>query len=79
MSLQLIGCYEQVAQFELNKLSNRVRFILAVISGDMVVSNRRRAAIEADLEDQGFERMPNTKKVLHTAALLPVDRPLPDP
>ena len=60
----------QVAQFELNKLSNRVRFILAVISGDLVVSNRRRAAIEADLTDQGFERMPNTKKVLHTAAAL---------
>ena len=40
-----------------------MRFILAVISGDIVVSNRRRAAIETDLVDQGFERMPNTKKV----------------
>ena len=52
-----------MAQFELCKISNRVRFILAVISGEVVISNRRKAAIEGDLQAQGYDRMPNTKKV----------------
>ena len=54
-----------MAKFELTRISNRVRFILAVISGEMVISNRKRADIEAQLESDGYDRMPNTKKVLH--------------
>ena len=34
-----------------------MKFILAVIAGDVVVSNRKRAAIEADLDTLGFDRM----------------------
>lgn len=37
-----------------------MKFILAVISGELVISNRKRAAIEADLVAQGFDKMPKT-------------------
>ena len=57
-----MGPAAQMAQFELRKISNRVRFILAVIAGQVAVSNRRKAAVEAELEAQGFDRMPNTRK-----------------
>ena len=45
------------------KLSNKMRFILAVIAGQLVVSNRRRAAIEADLEAGGYDRVRSNRKV----------------
>lgn len=35
----------------------QVKFILAVISGEIVVSNRKRRDIEADLEAGGYDRM----------------------
>lgn len=35
----------------------QVKFILAVIEGSLVVSNRKKKDIEADLEAQGFDRM----------------------
>ncbi len=41
-----------------------MRFIMAVISGEMVVSNRKKAAIESDLESQGYDRIaPASAKV----------------
>ncbi len=52
----------QAAEVELLRLSNKVRFILAVISGDLRINNRKKAAIEGDLEAQGYDKMP-----LHTA------------
>ncbi|KAK9790352.1 hypothetical protein WJX73_001002 [Symbiochloris irregularis] len=52
----------QMAKFELTRISNRVRFILAVIAGEVVISNRKRAEIEAQLDAEGYDRMPNTKK-----------------
>jgi DNA topoisomerase II len=45
------------------KLSNKARFILAVVAGTLVVSNRRKAEIEGDLDAQGFDRIVPTKKV----------------
>ena len=53
----------QTAAFELMKLSNKVRFILAVISGELLISNRKKAAIEADMDQMGFERIATGKKV----------------
>ena len=41
-------------------VSMQMKFILAVIAGEVVVSNRKRAAIEADLERMGFDRMPKS-------------------
>ena len=45
------------------KLSNKMRFILAVIAGQLVISNRRRADIEADLEAGGYDRVRSSRKV----------------
>ena len=53
----------QAAEFQKRLLTNETRFILAVVSGDLVVSNRRRADITADLEAGGYDRMPPNKKV----------------
>jgi DNA gyrase/topoisomerase IV subunit B len=40
---------------ETERLSNRVRFILAVISGDLVLSNRKRTELLAELHDAGYK------------------------
>lgn len=61
-----------MAKFELTRISNRVRFILAVIAGEVVISNRKRADIEGQLERDGYDRMPNTRKVAHNAHALTV-------
>ena len=53
----------QTAEFELMRLSNKVRFILAVISGSLVVNNRKKADIEGAMDDMKFDRIPPTKKV----------------
>ena len=44
-------------------LANETRFILAVVSGELVVSNRKKADIVADLELAGYDKMPPKKKV----------------
>ena len=43
---------------EMLRLSNKVRFILAVVGGKLVVSNRKKAAIVDDLSRQGFDMLP---------------------
>lgn len=48
----------QVAEAEMVRLDNRSRFILAVIRGQLVLSNRKKADIEADLAAKGFDRLP---------------------
>jgi hypothetical protein len=45
------------------RASNKIRFILAVISGELKVNNRRRADIEADLEAAGYDKMTSSKEV----------------
>lgn len=45
------------------RASNKIRFIRAVISGELSLSNRRRADVEADLEAQGYDRMAKAKDV----------------
>ena len=44
-------------------LSNERRFILAVVAGALVISNRKKADIEAQLARDGYDRMPPSKKV----------------
>jgi DNA topoisomerase-2 len=56
-------CTPQDAQWELMRASNKIRFIRAVISGELVLSNRKRADIEGDLEAQGFDKMVKSKDV----------------
>lgn len=52
-------------------LENKVRFILAVIKGDLVVSNRKKKDLLKDLDDQGFDRIPKEKKAkVHETEIL---------
>lgn len=44
-------------------LSNERRFILAVVAGELVISNRKKADIEAQLQRDGYDCMPANKKV----------------
>eukprot|EP00771_Trimastix_marina_P001681 gnl/Trimastix_PCT/2769.p1 GENE.gnl/Trimastix_PCT/2769~~gnl/Trimastix_PCT/2769.p1 ORF type:complete len:1640 (+),score=488.07 gnl/Trimastix_PCT/2769:47-4966(+) len=46
-----------VLREELRRLSNRMRFILMVVRGELRVNNRARAAIVEDLERHGFDRI----------------------
>jgi DNA topoisomerase-2 len=45
------------------RANNKIRFIRAVISGELRLSNRKRAEIEADLDAQGYDRMAKSKDV----------------
>jgi len=58
-------CYVkcQDAQWEFMRASNKIRFIRAVINGDLLLSNRKRLDIEADLDAQGFDKMAKSKDV----------------
>lgn len=44
------------------RISNKTRFILDVIAGDVVLNNRKRAEIEAMLEQKGYDKLSNQKK-----------------
>ena len=48
----------------MRRLANETRFILAVVGGELAVSNRKKADIVADLAAAGYDRMPPSKKVL---------------
>ena len=39
---------------ELLKVENKVRFILAVVNGEIIVSNRKRADLFVELQRKGF-------------------------
>ena len=49
----------------MSRLNNMVRFITSVISGDLKVSNRKRAEVLAELQEKGFDKLGGThsKKV----------------
>lgn len=59
----------QVAEFQMRLLSNERRFILAVVAGELKISNRKKAEIEAQLEKDGYDRMPANKKVAPLATV----------
>ena len=44
------------------KIGNKMRFILAVVAGELRISNRRKADVVADLERGGFDRLPPARK-----------------
>ncbi|CAL8463907.1 g3442 [Coccomyxa elongata] len=62
-------CLIKEAEFQMKLLANETRFILAVVSGDLVVSNRKKADIVADLEREGYDKMPVNKKAVVVASL----------
>ncbi|KAL4420378.1 hypothetical protein ABPG77_002318 [Micractinium sp. CCAP 211/92] len=56
------------AEADLLRISNKVRFILAVVGGRLKLSNRRKADIEAELEAEGYDKLPTQKKAQQQAA-----------
>lgn len=52
----------QAAEADLLRISNKVRFILAVVGGRLKLSNRRKADIVAELEAEGYDKLPTQKK-----------------
>lgn len=52
----------KVAEAELKRISNKTRFILAVVNGQLVLSNRKKADIVAELEKEGYSKLAPQKK-----------------
>ena len=57
---------------ELKRLSNRTRFILAVVAGALKISGRKKAEIEAQLETEGYDRMVAARRKAHPEPSLSV-------
>ncbi|KAG6654498.1 DNA topoisomerase 2-like isoform X1 [Carya illinoinensis] len=51
-------------EMELLKLENKVRFILAVVNGEIIVSNRKRADLFVELQRKGFTPFPKKTKAV---------------
>ena len=47
---------------EMKKLDNKVRFILAVVKGEIKVSNRKRAELFLELKQKGYDSFPKNQK-----------------
>ncbi|XP_058099969.1 DNA topoisomerase 2-like [Magnolia sinica] len=50
-------------KIKLLRLSNKVRFIIGVVEGEIIVSNRKRADLVLELQQKGFTPFPKTKGV----------------
>ncbi|RRT85394.1 hypothetical protein B296_00002008 [Ensete ventricosum] len=55
-------------ELQLLKLDNQVRFILGVVSGEIIVNNRKRADLFLELQQKGFTPMPKKTKGIDAAA-----------
>ena len=51
-------------EMELLKLENKVRFILAVVKGEIIVSNRKRVDMFVELQTKGFTTFPKKTKAV---------------
>ena len=51
-----------ILRSDLARLESKVRFILAVVQGDLVISNKKKAVLIEELEDCGYERMTKSSK-----------------
>ncbi|KAF3321549.1 DNA topoisomerase 2 [Carex littledalei] len=49
-------------ELDLLKLANKVRFILGVVNGEIIVSNRKRAELFMELQQRGFTPFPKKSK-----------------
>lgn len=54
----------ETLQYELLKVDNKVRFILGVVKGEIIVNNRKREDLLADLKSRGFTPFPKKSKSL---------------
>lgn len=55
-------------ELELLKLENKVKFILGVVEGTIIVSNRKRADLLLELQSKGFTPFPKKTKVAAVVA-----------
>lgn len=51
---------------EYERLDNKVRFVEAVIRGSMIVSNRKKDELLAQLRKEGYKAFPKVAKVVAT-------------
>ncbi|RZC81985.1 hypothetical protein C5167_044563 [Papaver somniferum] len=49
-------------EYDLNQLDNKVRFILGVVKGEIIVSNRKRVELYLELQQKGFDLIPPKAK-----------------
>ncbi|KAI3837148.1 hypothetical protein MKX03_022197, partial [Papaver bracteatum] len=49
-------------EYDLNQLDNKVRFILGVVKGEIIVSNRKRVELYLELQQNGFDLIPPKAK-----------------
>nr|DAD29697.1 TPA_asm: hypothetical protein HUJ06_031165 [Nelumbo nucifera] len=54
-------------ELDLLKLDNKVRFILGVVKGEIIVSNRKRVDLFLELQQKGFTPFPKKTKALEAA------------
>uniref|UniRef100_A0ACD5YS87 Uncharacterized protein n=1 Tax=Avena sativa TaxID=4498 RepID=A0ACD5YS87_AVESA len=54
---------------ELRKINNKVRFIEDVVSGRIIVNNRKRAELFLELKDKGYEGFPKKKVAAEPVAV----------
>lgn len=51
------------AESELKRMSNKVRFIIAVVDGELSIGRKKKSVLVEELESMSFDRMPKTQKV----------------
>ncbi|KAJ7542297.1 hypothetical protein O6H91_10G100200 [Diphasiastrum complanatum] len=52
----------ETLQLDLSKLDNKVKFVLGVVRGEIIVNNRKRADLLAELKMKGFRPFPKKSK-----------------
>lgn len=60
-------------ELELLKMDNKVRFILDVVKGNIIVNNRKRAELFHELKEKGFTPFPKKTKAVEVAVAGDID------
>ena len=55
------------AESELKRMSNKTRFILAVVDGELTIGRKKKSVLVEELEAMGFDKMTKTQKVAAAA------------
>ncbi|KAI3882956.1 hypothetical protein MKW92_037602 [Papaver armeniacum] len=56
-------------EYDLNQLDNKVRFILGVVKGEIIVINRKRVELYLELQQKGFDLIPPKAKMVDKGVL----------
>ncbi|GAB2289044.1 hypothetical protein Dimus_023346 [Dionaea muscipula] len=60
---------------ELLKMENKMRFILGVVNGEIIVGNRKKADLVKELREKGFTPFPKKGKTVETAVVGATENP----